>query len=189
MFKRVQSGVASEHTILGECLGTQRRMTAGDDPVVHLFHEKEVATERGPSMREFSPPTWTRTWRIVGILFVVAIAGIILWSVWSETMAPLIRERDWRGLSLNLIGIPLILLGAIALVCGGVLFVNRTAIAFGDETFHERAAFVRTDPRPEARWEVWKLNLRMLGELWRPALILLAVALALIIAGGILINM
>ena len=140
-------------------------------------------------MKERLPPDWSRMGRAVGLLIVIAFASAILWSIWSETLLPLMRKGDLRGLSLNMTGIPLILLGVGLLVYGGIQFVNRTAVALGDETFRERASFVRSDPRPEARWEVWKLNLRQLGSLWWPALILLALAFILIITGGMLINM
>ncbi len=140
-------------------------------------------------MKKFARQNWTHALRIVGILIVVALAGSILWRAWYETLGPLLSGGDASELSLPLIGMPLTLMGAITLAIGGILFVNRTSIAFGDETFHDRASFVRTDPRPEARREVWMLNLRMLGRLWQPALILLAMAFVLIIVGGRLINM
>jgi hypothetical protein len=140
-------------------------------------------------MTESHPPGKTRFWRVIGLLIAIVITSAILWSIWSETLLPLLREGDMRGLWLNLIGIPMILLGVAMLVYGGIKFVDRTAIAIKDKTFHERADFVRTDPRPEARWEVWKLNLRQLGRLWWPPLLLFALALGLIIIGGILTNM
>jgi hypothetical protein len=139
-------------------------------------------------MNELLVPTWTRYLRILGILTVVALTGIILWNILAETLVPLILQGNAHELSLNLFGIHVLLMGAISLVIGGILFVNRTATVFGDETFHERAEFARTDSRPEARREVWKLNLRMLGNHWQPALILLAMAFVLIVAGGILLN-
>ena len=140
-------------------------------------------------MKERSPPNWSRVGRAIGLLIVIAFSSAVLWSIWSETMLPLIQRGDMRGLTLNMIGIPLILLGVSLLAYGGIKFVNQTAIAMGDEEFHARAAFVRSDPRPKARWEVWKLNLRQLVRLWWPALILMALAFALIGAGGMLINM
>jgi len=140
-------------------------------------------------MTESNPSSKSRFWRVIGLLIAIAISSAILWSVCSETLLPLLRKDDMRGLWLNLIGIPMILLGVALLVYGGIKFVDRTAIAMKDKTFHERADFVRTDPRPEARWDVWKLNLRQLGKLWWPPLLLLALALCLIIIGGILTNM
>jgi len=140
-------------------------------------------------MTESHPPTKTRLLRVIGLIAAITITSAVLWSIWSETLLPLFREGDMRALWLNMIGIPLILLGVALLLYGGIKFVDRTAIAMKDKTFHERAAFVRTDPRPEARWEVWKLNLRQLGRLWWPPLLLLALALGLIIIGGILTNM
>jgi len=140
-------------------------------------------------MTESHPPSKTRLLQVIGLIAAITITSAVLWSIWSETLLPLFREGDMRALWLNMIGIPLILLGVALLLYGGIKFVDRTAIAMKDKTFHERAAFVRTDPRPEARWEVWKLNLRQLGRLWWPPLLLLALALGLIIIGGILTNM
>ena len=112
--------------------------------------EEGIPYERELPMKERLPPDWSRMGRAVGLLIVIAFASAILWSIWSETLLPLMRKGDLRGLSLNMTGIPLILLGVGLLVYGGIQFVNRTAVALGDETFRERASFVRSDPRPEA---------------------------------------
>lgn len=130
----------------------------------------------------------TRIWKVIGILVLAAFVGSILWSMWVDTLLPLIREGDSRAVAFNLVGLPLILVGVGIFVYGGFVFVRDTFGSFGDEKLLQNVAVIRTKPsRKEvaaARWQ----NMGMLWQAWKPGLAWLALGFLIIAAGGFLIN-
>lgn len=119
---------------------------------------------------------------LVGVLFV----GSILWSMWAETVRPLLIAGDTRGVVLHLVGLPLILAGTAVIVYGGIVFVRATFAAFGNETLQQNARAIRAKQASAAmRWQ----NAKILFRAWRPGTLWLLLGFALIAAGGFLINL
>ena len=111
--------------------------------------------------------------------------GSILWSMWVETLLPLIRAGDTRAVWLHVVGLPLILLGTAVIVYGGFIFIRDTLRAYGHETVQENLAAVRANQATLAmRWQ----NLKILFRAWVPGLRWLGLGFLLIAAGGFLIN-
>ena len=111
--------------------------------------------------------------------------GSILWSMWVETLLPLIRAGDTRAVWLHVVGLPLILLGTAVIVYGGFIFIRDTFRAYGHETVQENLAAVRANQATLAmRWQ----NLKILFRAWVPGLRWLGLGFLLIAVGGFLIN-
>lgn len=104
----------------------------------------------------------TRIWKWIGLVALAAFVGSILWSMWVDTLYPLIREEDWRAVAFHLIGLPLILLGAGIIVYGGYVFVLRTFSSFQDETLLQNITIIRTKPSQDDVATARRQNMRML---------------------------
>ena len=115
-----------------------------------------------------------------------AFVGSILWSMWSETLLPLIRAGDTRAVWLHLVGMPIILLGTAVFVYGGAIFVRDTFASFADATFQKNYLAIQTKQATmQIRWE----NAKILFRAWVPGLRWLGLGFLLIAAGGFLINL
>jgi hypothetical protein len=112
--------------------------------------------------------------------------GSILWSMWAETLLPLIRAGDMRAVWLHLIGMPIILLGTAVFVYGGAIFVRDTFSAFNNETLQENYLAIQTK---QATWQIRWQNAKILFRSWVPGLRWLGLGFLLIAVGGYLINL
>jgi len=131
----------------------------------------------------------TRIWKVIGILALAAFVGSILWSMWVDTLRPLIREGDSQAVFFNLVGLPLILIGVGIFVYGGYVFVRDTFGSFGNENLLQNVAVIRTKPsRKEVTAAQWQ-NMRFLWQAWKPGLAWLALGFLIIAVGGFLINL
>ena len=131
----------------------------------------------------------TRIWKVLGILALAAFVGSILWSMWVDTLQPLVREGDSQAVAFHLVGLPLILVGVGIFVYGGFVFVRDTVGSFGNEKLLQNVAVIRTKPsRKEVTAAQWQ-NVRFLWQAWKPGLAWLALGFLLIAAGGFLINL
>ncbi len=112
--------------------------------------------------------------------------GSILWSMWAETLLPLIRAGDTRAVWLHVVGLPLILLGTAVFVYGGIVFVRDTLGAFGSDVLQANVQAIRAKQASGAmRWQ----NAKILFRAWGPGLRWLGLGFLLIAAGGFLINL
>lgn len=103
------------------------------------------------------------------LLYAVAVlfVGSIIWSMATETLLPLWRAGDQRGFFLNLVGLPLFLLGMGLIVYGGALFVLATLQSLTSEPMllergiiqlkysAERTRAARKQIR-QLFWQAWK---------------------------------
>jgi hypothetical protein len=112
--------------------------------------------------------------------------GSILWSMWAETLLPLIRAGDTRAVWLHLVGLPIILGGTAVIVYGGIIFVRDTFRAFTDETLLQNYAAINAK---QASWQMRWQNAMILFRAWVPGLRWLGLGFLLIAAGGFLINL
>jgi hypothetical protein len=127
--------------------------------------------------------------RWVGWLILAGFIASILWSMWVDTLLPLIRAGDTRALIFSLIGLPTILLGTGLVVYGGLLFVRSTFTSMAAPETVENIARIRAgesapDDLRRARIE----NLKALWSAWKLPLFWLALGFVLIALGGFLIN-
>jgi hypothetical protein len=127
--------------------------------------------------------------KYIGIAVLIVLVGSVLWSMWAETLQPLIAAGDSRAVMLHLIGLPLILLGVSIFVYGGYVFVRDTYNSYGDETLLESIITIRSKPsRKEvtaARWQ----TLRIFWQAWKRGLAWLALGFLILAIGGFLINL
>jgi hypothetical protein len=127
-----------------------------------------------------------RIWTIIGIGAVVLFVGSIFWSIWFDTLLPLIRAGDTPELIANLVGIPIILAGTVLFCYGGFVFVRDTfAIWSGFAAMPEadvRAlkALPIAEQRRRYRALLWKA--------WQRPLLWMAIGFGLIAVGGFVIN-
>ena len=112
--------------------------------------------------------------------------GSILWSMWAETLLPLVRAGNTRAVWLHLVGLPLILLGTAVIVYGGIIFVRDTFRAFTDETLLQNYAAIKAKQASGAmRWQ----NAKILFRGWVPGLRWIGLGFLLIAVDGFLINL
>jgi hypothetical protein len=128
--------------------------------------------------------------RWLGWLIVIGFVASILWSMWVDTLQPLIRAGDVQALIYNLVGLPIILLGTGIFVYGGVRFVRATLNAMAEPHTLDNYARIQAgnmlpDDLRQARME----NLKALWNAWKVPLFWLALGFALIALGGFLINL
>lgn len=135
------------------------------------------------------PSTTDKIIRWVGWLVLTGFIASILWSMWVDTLLPLVRAGDTRAVIFNLIGLPTILLGTGLVVYGGLLFVRSTFTSMAAPQTVENIVRIRAggstpDDLRRARIE----NLKALWYAWKRPLLWLAFGFALIALGGYLIN-
>ena len=117
---------------------------------------------------------------------VAAFVGSILWSMWAETLLPLIRAGDTRSVWLHVVGLPIILGGTAVFVYGGVVFVRDTFRAFTNETMQQNMLLIQTKQATKTiRWQ----NAKILFRAWLPGLRWLGFGGLLIALGGFVINL
>lgn len=123
------------------------------------------------------------------LLFGVAFGASILWSLWFETLQPLLQQDDQRGLMLHALGVPLIFGGTALFVYGGWVFISDTYGAFADQGFARDAQTIqKTGPGLDLLPVRWR-NLMHLLRAWRPGLLRMGLGFALLALGGYLINL
>lgn len=140
-------------------------------------------------MKKKQPSTSDKVFRWIVWLLVIGFVASILWSMWVDTLQPLVQAGDARALLFNLIGLPAILLGTGLIVYGGFLFVRSTFTAMSAPETVENIARIRAgDSVPEdlrrARFE----NMKALWNAWKRPVFWFVLGFALIALGGFLIN-
>lgn len=125
----------------------------------------------------------------IGWFVLIGFVGSILWSMWVDTLQPLIRAGDTRGLIFNLVGLPIILLGTGIFVYGGFRFVRATFHAMQEPGAVANIARIQEGGLPSDELRLARMeNLRTLWNAWKVPLLWLAFGFALIALGGFLIN-
>jgi hypothetical protein len=127
--------------------------------------------------------------RWIGWLILVGFITSILWSMWADTLKPLIQTGDIRALLFNILGLPIILLGTGIFVYGGLLFLRRTFTVMDAPESVENITLIQSgESTPEELRRARMENLKALWNAWKPPLFWLAIGFALIALGGFLIN-
>ncbi|MCR4407840.1 MAG: hypothetical protein NUW24_13130 [Anaerolineae bacterium] len=112
-----------------------------------------------------------RSWDVlVAWGVVLAFVAALLWSMWSETLHPLIQQGAWGQVWLTGLGLLLILASVGTMVYGGCRFVMATLHLLSDETFQQNAALARKRQAhsPAVVRAARRSNFQALLRAWRP---------------------
>lgn len=130
-----------------------------------------------------------RVLKLAGGLLAVGLALPVVWSMATETLWPLWRAAAYGEFALNVLGLPLIVLGTGAFVWGGGLFYVDTLRLTNDDAFIERSQQARDRERPaHERRSAEQRQLRTMFQTWARGLRWLALGAGLIGAGSLFIN-
>lgn len=141
-------------------------------------------------MKKNQPSTSDKLFRWLVWLLVIGFVASILWSMWVDTLQPLIQSGDKRAVLFNLIGLPVILLGTGVIVYGGFLFVRGTFTTMASPEIAENVARIRAGgSAPDDLRRVRRANLKALWDAWKYPLLWLGLGFAMIALGGFLINL
>lgn len=135
------------------------------------------------------PSTSDKIIRWFGWLVLAGFIASILWSMWVDTLQPLIQAGDTRALIFNLIGLPTILLGTGLVVYGGLLFVRGTFTTMAAPETVENIAHIQAGVSvPDDLQQARLVYLKTLWAVWKRPLFWLAFGFGLIALCGFLIN-
>jgi hypothetical protein len=129
-----------------------------------------------------------RIWKFIGIVALVIFVGSILWSMWVDTLRPLILAGDTRAVIFNIIGLPLILVGVALFAYGGYVFVKDTFRSFQDETMLQNMAIIRSQSTRQAIRAARLETLRIFWRVWKPGLARMGLGFLILMLGSFLIN-
>lgn len=124
----------------------------------------------------------------VGIVFLVLFAGSILWSMWVDTLRPLLRSGDTAAFINTLIGLPIILLGTAAIVYGGYRVIKSTFAVFGSEQVQDNIGVIRQSEKKAAVRQAQRQNGLAFFRAWSAGGGIMLLGFGLIGLGGWLIN-
>ena len=123
-------------------------------------------------------------WIGVGVLFV----GSILWSMWVDTLRPIVQSGDEAAIVNNLIGLPLILLATAIIIYGGWRVVKATFNMMQDEALQENVDVIRKKGDKTAVRQARIQNAMLLFRAWANGAAIMALGFGLMAIGGWLIN-
>lgn len=124
------------------------------------------------------------------IALVVLFVGSIVWSFIYETLLPLLEAGDTGAAGRNLLGFPIILVGAAIFAYGGFVFVRDTYGAMQNPQMRENVGLIGDHESPaEAQKRARRANLRLLLGSWKSGSLRMALGFGLIALGGWLINL
>ncbi len=121
-------------------------------------------------------------WGVIGLF-----AAALLWSMWSETLRPLIQAGETVRALRTTVGLAVIVLAVLLITYGGFSVVSKILRTMGDETFIQNAEIVRAGrkrfPRPSIR-AARRANLLALLRAMHPGCAWMALAFVLLALGG-----
>ena len=124
----------------------------------------------------------TPLWRWIGWAALGAFIASILWSMWADTLQPLVRAGDLRQASLTALGLGIILCGLALVLRGGWMAASGGLAFLASPEVGARVAVVRSGG--EGRREAQRANLRALWRAMGPGLLLMALAFGCFGLGG-----
>lgn len=127
--------------------------------------------------------------KLFGIALGAVFIGSIIWSIIFETIIPLIRANAINELILNIVGIPVILVGTIVFVRGGWKFVRDVYSIMDSQEINFNAEIIRAKTDTQAVKEARHQNRKLFWQSWKPGLKQLAWGFFLIALGGMGINL
>ena len=134
--------------------------------------------------RPSSPP---KPWRWIGIAAAAAFLASILWSMWVDTLRPVVRSGDMQGAALTGLGLAFILGGLFLILKGGWMTTIGGLRFLGSPEAMMGAAMIRT--KADGYREARRANLRRLWRAVGPGALLMLAAFGCFGLGGWLINL
>lgn len=129
----------------------------------------------------FSRRAWP-AWVVIAVFL-----SALLWSMWSETLRPLVQAGEYIQAIRTAIGLALIVLSMLLLTYGGFRVVAQVMGLTGTEIFENMRAGTRRYPHERARTARLE-NARLLFRAARPGCLWMAMGLVLLVAGSIAIR-
>lgn len=130
--------------------------------------------------------------RLLILLAAILFVGSALWSFWSESLQPIIKQGDYLAAGLEAGGFVVIWLGVGLIAYSAFLVLRNTYRLFTqDAVFQHNVAIVRQRQQhtPEAVREARRSNLRALWQAWRPALPWMLGGWIVLAVGGFLVRL
>lgn len=134
-----------------------------------------------PRKERFARRAWP-AWAVVG-LFLLAI----LWSMWSETLRPLVQAGETAYAFCTALGLVSVMLALLVLTYGGFLVVSRILSAMHEESFVRNAEIGRAGRRHypmEVVRASRRENLRLIFHAARPGCLWMVAAFLLLALGS-----
>lgn len=134
-----------------------------------------------PRGERFSRRAWP-AWAVI-VLFV----GAVLWSMWSETLRPIIEAGDPVRAAGTVLGLAAFILAMLVITYGGFQVVAGILKAMHEETFARNAEIIRAGKehyQPEIVRAARQENLIAILRAARPGCLWMALAFALLALGG-----
>lgn len=120
----------------------------------------------------------------------VVVLAFVLWSVVTETLIPLYKNKEYNELIYNLFGIPVILIGTGIFAYGGRIFFGDTKELFDNPQLINNIEIIRNKALPKEKIKIVRSeNTKMLFSTWKKGFYRLLIGALLIIAGGLIINL
>lgn len=120
----------------------------------------------------------------IGALFIFSI----LWSMWVDTLRPLLRSGDTAGFINNIIGLPIILLATAVIIYGGYRVIKATMSVFGSEQMQENMAIIHGRGEKTAVSQARRQNALGFFRAWANGGAIMLLGFGLMALGGWLIN-
>jgi hypothetical protein len=127
-------------------------------------------------------------WKGLALALIGAFVAGVLWSMWTETLAPLIHLGDTVAVARHTIGLPLLLIGVGVFAWGGLRFTARMTQVLNDEAFQDRAILIREEKTGEAVEAARRANWQSLWRSWQPGLAWMVMGLGVMALGSAIVN-
>lgn len=121
-------------------------------------------------------------WGVVGLF-----AAALLWSMWSETLRPLVWAGEAVRALRTTVGLAVLVLAVLLITYGGFSVVSEILKTIGDETVIQNIEVIRAGTKRFPRQSIRaarRANLIALLRAARPGCLWMALAFALLALGG-----
>jgi hypothetical protein len=129
--------------------------------------------------------------KIIVTVCIVVFLIVILWSVVTETLLPLYRNKEFGELIYNIVGIPVLLIGVGIFAYGGWIFARDTSRLMNDNIqLAENVDIIKDKTQPKNKRKTARNeNTRILFTTWKKGAFWLLIGAIFIIGGGLVINL
>ncbi|MCX6163854.1 MAG: hypothetical protein NTU73_03160 [Ignavibacteriae bacterium] len=131
--------------------------------------------------------------KISTYMFFLACAVVLVfvsWSVVTDTLIPLYRDKEYDELIYNIFGIPLILIGTGIFAFGGRIFIRDTRELFDNPQLTNNIDIIRDKKLSKEKIKIARSeNTRMLFSAWKKGFYRLLIGAIFIVVGGLIINL
>ena len=124
-----------------------------------------------------------------GLYAVLAIfVASILWSMWVETLRPLLRSGDTAAFVNNLIGLPITLIATGFIIYGGYRVILASLSTLTSDPVKKNLAVITSEEKDDGLRSAQLQNAMMFFRAWVPGGSIMLLGFGLMALGGWLIN-